>query len=155
MCQVLPQIYSEILEEQFHYNTLGRRKLQSIVYLLKNMGINVGDYGFKWDKHGPYSIALDMDAYSCSKKNESQSVIFSEKAMKTFTCIKEMVSQKTVYDDVIWLESIAALHFLRYVLRVSKSDAVLMKELVNRINYLDNRQENENALQIAKQVDVV
>ena len=155
MCQVLTQIYAEILEEPFHYNILERRKLQSIVYLLENMGINVGDYGFIWDKNGPYSIALDVDAYYCPQKKVSKPVVFSGKALKAFVWIREMLSQRTVYNDVSWLESIAALHYLEHVMRVPSNGGLVIKELVKRMGYLDNRQENENALQIAKHVEVV
>lgn len=154
MCQVLKEIYTEVLDEQFHYDVLLERiKLQKIVYLLENIGVHVGNYSFTWNKYGPYSIALDDDAYRCSKKKEVQLVNFTEEAIEAFNQIKEMISKKIAYEDANWLECISSLHYLKYVLRFSTDDNKVMEELVKRKRYLNNCQENRIAMQIANNIE--
>lgn len=49
MCDVLKEVYRRIYDKPFNYNELDDRiRLQCIVYILENMGINVGDYSFSW-----------------------------------------------------------------------------------------------------------
>lgn len=49
MSYILKEIYKSIYSEKFIYENLNHRiKLQNVIYLLENMGINVGDYSFVW-----------------------------------------------------------------------------------------------------------
>lgn len=154
MCQVLKEIYTNVLNESFHYDKLTERiKLQKIVYLLENMGIHVGNYSFTWNKYGPYSIALDDDAYRCSQKKEQQTVSFTEEALRAFERIREMLSQKVTYEDINWLECIASLHYLKYILRFSEDDNKILNELVKRKDYLNNNEENKIAMKIAEKLE--
>ena len=155
MCQVLKEIYTEVLNEQFCYDELSKRiKLQKIVYLLENMGVHVGNYSFTWNKYGPYSIALDDDAYRCSQKKETQVVAFTKEALEAFNQIKEMISKKTTYEDTNWLECISSLHYLKFVLRFSADENKILEELVCRKQYLNKNDENRTAMQIANKVEL-
>lgn len=47
MCDVLKEIYRKVYDESFNYCEVDDRiKLQKVVYLLENMGVQVGDYSF-------------------------------------------------------------------------------------------------------------
>lgn len=154
MSQVLKEIYQVILNEEFHYSELSERiKLQKIVYLLENMGVHVGNYSFTWNKYGPYSIALDDDAYRCVQTNEIHNIMFTQEAQNAFEQIKTMISQRGLYEDTNWLECISSLHYLKYVLRFSVDDNIVLKELLNRKNYLNLHEENKVAMQIANMVE--
>ena len=84
MCEVLKEIYRKVYNEPFVYDNLDSRiKLQKAVYLLENMGVDVGDYSFSWNKYGPYSLGLDSDARNCSMKDE-QKISFSSTAEHGF-----------------------------------------------------------------------
>lgn len=155
MCDVLREVYSGVLGEQFDYGKFNQRvKLQKIVYLLENMGVHVGNYSFTWNKYGPYSIALDDDAYRCSQKEAKRGVTFTDEAQNAFEQIKRILSKGSVYEDFNWLECISSLHFLKYVLHISDNDDAILSELVGRKGYLNDVQENRLALNIADEIEM-
>lgn len=155
MCDVLKEIYSGIFAEEFNFDDLNQRiKLQKVIYMLENLGVHVGDYSFTWNKYGPYSIALDDDAYRCSQQIERCEVTFTEEAKKAFQLIKEMLSQKKTYKDYRWLECISSLHYLKYVMHVSNDDDVVIEKLVNKKKYLNNIEENKIAMNMANTLEV-
>ena len=122
MCDVLREVYNGVLDEQFDYANFNKRvKLQKVVYLLENMGVHVGNYSFTWNKYGPYSIALDDDAYRCSQKEENRLVNFTDEAKSAFEQIKSIISKRSVYEDFNWLECISSLHFLNYVFQLKQN----------------------------------
>lgn len=154
MCDVLKEIYNGVLDEQFNYDNFNQRvKLQKVVYLLENMGVHVGNYSFTWNKYGPYSIALDDDAYRCSQEKGIRSVTFTHEAKTAFDYIKSIISERKVYEDFNWLECISSLHFLKYVSHISTDDEIVLKELVKRKNYLNDNKENELAMKFANAVE--
>lgn len=56
---LLKAIFKEIYNKDFDYNDLDdRRLMQSTVYLLTDLGLNIGKYDFTWHSI-PYSISLD------------------------------------------------------------------------------------------------
>lgn len=59
---ILKQLYRRLYDEEFLYSKYSHRmKMQKGVYLLQEMGVPVGEYGFTWYKYGPYSQSLDED----------------------------------------------------------------------------------------------
>lgn len=153
MCEVLKEIYQEVLEEDFSFELSKRIKLQKVVYLMEVMGVYVGDYSFSWNKYGPYSIALDSDAYRCSQNSEVKKVNFTDEAKNVFAKIRKILSQKVGYDDELWLESIASLHYLKYVSRVAYTDSDIINELMKRKARMDDVEGNKAALRIAKTLE--
>lgn len=153
MCDILKEIYREIYDEPFDYMKLDHRiELQKAVYLLENMGVQVGDYSFTWDKYGPYSLELDVDACNCSKKEELN-VNFSLYAKNGFERIRKYVSKGSVYSRTHWIECIASLHYLKNIFRIR--DAKLLQELKIRKPYLSDETENRKAVSLLKEVKVV
>ena len=56
-------VYKKVFGESFSYGRFeDRLKMQKMVYLLQEEGVNIGHYGFEWYKHGPYSQVL-LDVY--------------------------------------------------------------------------------------------
>lgn len=152
MCEVLKEIYRKVYNEPFVYDNLDNRiKLQKAVYLLENMGVDVGDYSFSWNKYGPYSLGLDSDARNCSMKVE-QEVCFSAAAEHGFEKLREYINELIEYNCTRWMECIASLHFLKNIYRVKESQ--LISELEKRKPYLSNKEANEKALSIAKAIKV-
>lgn len=67
MINCMKNIYLEIYEEKFIYSRKEDRiKMQMIVYLLIEQGVNLGKYDFTWHNGIPYSIHLDRDLKNCS-----------------------------------------------------------------------------------------
>ena len=128
-----------------------RIELQKAVYLLENMGVDVGDYSFSWNKYGPYSLGLDSDAQNCSMKDE-QEVCFSSTAEHGFEKLREYINEQIKYSRTQWMECIAALHFLKNIYRIKESQ--LKKKKKKRKPYLSNKEANEKALSIAKEIKV-
>lgn len=148
MCDVLKELYKKVYDNSFNYDDMDSRiMLQKAVYLIENMGVNVGDYSFSWDKYGPYSLALDYDSERCSKTSE-RAVTFSGYAEECINRLKSYVCNKEAYSCKCWVECIAALHYLRVVYHLD--DVQIIEELKRRKPYLDNYAANQKALSIAK-----
>ena len=152
MCEVLKEMYRKVYNEPFVYNDLDNRiNLQKAVYLLENMGVDVGDYSFSWNKYGPYSLGLDSDARNCSMKDE-QEISFSSAAEHGFEKLREYINEQMGYNCTRWMECIASLHFLKNIYRFKENH--LISELEKRKPYLSNMKANEKALSIAKEIKV-
>ena len=155
MCDILREIYKETNQSDFNYENMEDRiALQKTVYLLMNMGVYVGDYSFEWDKYGPYSFTLDVDAFKYGGQIHEE-VCFSETALEKMRRIVEYIQEGcekfSDYSKRYWLESIASMHYLKYVLRVEENK--LLSELQVRKEYLSSSEANERALQIAEEIE--
>ena len=142
---MIQEIYENIYDESFVYGKPASRiKLQAAVYLLENMGLNIGNYSFSWDTHGPRSLKLDCDAQNFY----GEEVSFSSNAEEKFARLKGLMEHQTVYDSVNWMECIASLLYLKKVFRLSEKD--LIPELEKWMPYLSNGEANKKALSIVK-----
>ena len=155
MCDILREVYRSVYNESFEFAELDKRiKLQKAVYLLENMGVSVGDYSFSWNKYGPYSIALDVDAQKCdANKTEEIEVEFSDIAKKGIDIIRGYLEQKGRYSCAEWVECIASLHYLSNVWRYDKMS--LLEKLREFKPYLKCGRENKIALNIVDNISVV
>lgn len=124
--------------------------MQETIYLLMNMGLGVKDYSYVWDTHGVYCRELDLDARDKLETSESK-VKFSLFARKCFSSLKEIVGTGQDYPEGYMLDSIASLHYLKYVLGIS--DRILIKELKSRKERLSNTGLNKKALKIADAIE--
>ena len=158
MCDILKEIFKETNYDDFNYGRLDDRiALQKTVYLLMNMGVNVGDYSFEWGKYGPYSLALDVDAFKCSQSAFREGIAFSEvtskKIEKIVEYIKEGQEKYSIYTRTNWLESIASLHYLKYVLHIKESEQVVLDALQERKEHLNSNDANCRSLEIADEIE--
>ena len=57
-------VYKILYGHNFSYSDFDQRmEMQKAVYLLQDMGVPIGDYGFRWYLHGPYSQSLQDDMH--------------------------------------------------------------------------------------------
>lgn len=152
MRDVLNEVYQSVYNEPFTYGELEKRmKMQKAVYLLENMGVYVGDYGFVWSKYGPYSLGLDSDAELCGNMLP-RNVVFSKTAINAFKDIQSYIKQETSYPCDKWMECIASIHYLKNIFRIKEEN--LFDELVDRNPYLNDRAAFEHALEIVKKIEI-
>lgn len=151
MSNILKQVYSMILNEEFTYGSFEKRlKLQKTVYLLENIGVSVGGYGFSWYKHGPYSQELQDDAfYDIATDN----VNLSEEAKGKIEILKKYVSEceGTEYSKSNWLEDLASLYYLKFRMKIDQKE--LLDRLTKMKPHLNNEKMNQRALLIIDEIN--
>lgn len=150
MANKLCDIYEQIFDQKFEFSSLDKRiQLQKAVYILENLGLNIGDYSFTWNTRGPYSIALDYDAMKeCENLEPGMEYAYSDFAKRCFEQLKKFIKENMNYSLTYWIECIASLHYLLFV--EGYSDKNVLDELLNRKDYLNQKDDNEKALQIAE-----
>lgn len=158
MCDILKEIYNKTNGHVFDFAIKDDRiALQKTVYLLMNMGINVGEYSFEWSQNGPYSITLDADAFKYRERELKGDAQFSDIAMSTMeklaAYIKEGSEKFSNYTTTRWLECIASLHYLKYILCAAESEDDILSILQKRKDYLNNSSANIRALEIANEIE--
>ena len=111
-------VYKRIFDEDFSYGTFDQRlKMQKAIYLMQELGVSVGDYGFTWYKHGPYSQSLldDMHLASGSKYEEISFSSYATHRMQQlhdlFATIKG--NEQCKYGIKDWSECLASIHYLK------------------------------------------
>ena len=155
MCEVLKELYQNVFEETFVFDIDHRVRLQKMVYILENLGVHVGDYSFSWNERGPYSIALDDDVFRCSQSPAVENIKFSEWAKERIEIVKTILSEQVGYAVTEWLECVASLHYLKYVLRCSNRDNDVIRELKNRKSQMKNANANNHAMEWANKIETI
>lgn len=146
----LKAIYERVYGSPFTYGDFeNRKKLQKAVYLLENMGVDVGDYSFSWDSYGPYSLNLDCEA-SQLDEGIQQEFSFSSFAEDAFNRLRKIAEANTKYDISSWMECIASMHYLKNVFRIQEDNVI--SELVRRKPHLSDTETNQAALAIANTI---
>jgi len=103
---VLKRVYSSFDMLSFD----NRLKLQKVIYLLKERGIDLG-YSFRFYVFGPYSTDLARNGFQMKPFSESQELRFETEAKeKIFETFKSKIMQHK--DDKKWLEAAASIVFL-------------------------------------------
>jgi uncharacterized protein YwgA len=152
MKYLLKAIYEKVYDATFSYGSFDdRKKLQKAIYLLENMGVDIGDYSFVWDSYGPYSLSLDCEASQLDDADVPE-FSFSQFAEDCFSKLKDILKQDVKYDCVAWIECIASLHYLKNVLRYGEDNVI--SELVQRKPYLSDGKANSKALEIVDTIGV-
>ena len=152
MSDSLQAIYEKVYGSSFSYDNFEDRiRLQKAVYLLENMGVDIGDYSFSWDSYGPYSLGLDCEA-SQLDATFTLTRTFSKFAEDSFKRLKEIAEHETRYSVSCWMECIASMHYLKNVFRIGEDDIVA--ELVRRKPHLSDDEANKLALTIVKTIKV-
>lgn len=150
MSNLIKQLYNNIYDEEFEYGSFDKRlKMQKAVYLLETMGVNVGNYGFSWYKHGPYSQELQDDAfYNAGYDN----VRLSEDAENKISKLKSYKSECTdsSYTDGYWMEDIASLYYMKYRMGVEQEE--LLSRLHQVKKHLNDDDMNRRALEIIDEI---
>lgn len=140
---ILP-VYKSVFGEDFDHNTFNcRLKMQKMVYLLQELGTSLGNYGFRWYKHGPYSQSLLDDMYFATP---NEPIIFSEDSESNIKKLTEMMKDMHGYEQHEWAECLASLLYLKkYILSSSADSDEIIQTLVNRKPHLNNSEANKAA----------
>lgn len=152
-------LYKELYDENFSYDDFPKRlKMQKAIYLLQEMGVPVGDYGFSWYKYGPYSQTLLDDMYRASLSNRNIQNNLNSISEDSKCCIKRLKEILTLPNSVDysldnWAECLGSLHYLReHIFSNSIDDKEILDELKIRKKHLNNDDANSEALKRIKQI---
>ena len=108
-------VFNEIYGENFSYADFNQRmEMQKAIYLLQDMGVPVGDYGFRWYLHGPYSQSLQDDMHYEDGRSYIKPTLSKEYA-DSIQQLHELVisNRRGKYSVSNWVECLASLHYLR------------------------------------------
>lgn len=86
-----------------------RKRLQKIIYLLQESGINFG-VDFSWYIYGPYSPALTRVAYKEDPEVHEKDIVVEKNYKKRILELKQALGRDILSSDT--LELIASLHYL-------------------------------------------
>ena len=109
-------VYKKVFGQSFSYSSFDDRlKMQKMVYLLQEEGVNIGHYGFDWYKHGPYSQVLLDDMYkedgnACIKLNYTSD---AESRIERLKDIFNDSEAQEIYGMKNWTECLASIHFFK------------------------------------------
>lgn len=145
-------IYEKVFNQSFAYGSFDDRlKMQKMVYLLQEEGVNIGHYGFDWYKHGPYSQVLLDDMYIESGTLPIE-LNYTKDADERIEKLKDIFHNDeaiTLYGMKNWTECLASIHFIKFKemgSEVSKDKVLTI--LKNRKPHLNKEQLNEKAYQL-------
>lgn len=144
----LRPIYKMLYDQDFEYTDFDNRmQMQKAVYLLLDMGVPMGDYDFRWYKHGPYSQELHEDMFHENIRSGRPIQLhqeFEEKIGKLRELIRD--SNKKNYSTAHWMECLASMHYLKENKMDFDADrAAVVAELERRKPHLDQHDVNEYA----------
>ncbi len=152
---ILNKVYYAIYDKTIDYTNFDeRRNIQKTAYILQQMGLPIGNYGFRWYKYGPFSQGVQEDAYLIwATKPQIISLSFSEQAsnmLEQFKCY--LAENPGVYSITYWLEAIASIHFLLTNIMPNSTNEKVINELKSRKPYLNDSPSNNCALNIVEKL---
>lgn len=138
-------VYQALFDEAFDYGDFAKRmKMQKAVYLLQDLGMPVGDYGYRWYIHGPYCQELqdDMhDAMHCDPADAEDISDYEAEISKLREAIND--PGRGSYDEAQWLECLGSLRYIRkWVLSLRATKEQVLAELVERKKHMNDPQAN-------------
>lgn len=126
--------------------------MQKGIYLLQDMGVPVGDYGFRWYRHGPYSQELQDDMYYEDGK-KGYTISLSAEHAESVKHLHDIIhsSEREQYTISNWVEALASLHYLHEnILRFNASAEDVVAELEKRKPHLNNHNVNLSAYELVE-----
>lgn len=148
-------VYKKLYGKDFNYRNFDQRlEMQKAVYLLQNMGVPVGDYGFRWYQHGPYSQNLQDDMYYENGRDCADLHLSREHATRIDQLHSVIFNaSRGEYSISYWVECLASLHYLREnVLTFSATEDDVVSELEKRKPHLSNHTVNLAAYHLVEEL---
>ena len=108
-------IFEALYGHTFDYSDFDQRmEMQKAIYLLQEMGVPAGDYGFRWYHHGPYSQSLQDDMYYENGRMYDPLNLSGEHnaSLAKLRSVIQLHSRGP-YSVSNWVECLASLHYLR------------------------------------------
>lgn len=150
-------VYKKLYDRDFHYSEFNQRmEMQKAIYLLQDMGVPVGDYGFRWYLHGPYSQSLQDDMHQASLRGCADLTLSKEYADGIMR-LRDLVhsDRKSNYTISSWVECLASLHYLtKNILSFDAKKEEAVDELEKRKEHLNNHEANLSAYELLKELFV-
>lgn len=149
-------VYEKVFGQHFSYGSFeDRLKMQKMVYLLQEQGLDIGHYGFDWYKHGPYSQVLLDDMYMENGREYIQ-LNYTPEAEKKIGHLKEIFNDSDAqakYGMKNWTECLASIHFLRNKAMASNaSEEEILHVLTKRKPHLNDDNLNRKAYQLIEKL---
>lgn len=151
----LVPLYKKLYNRDFDYSSFDHRmEMQKAIYLLQDMGVPVGDYGFRWYLHGPYSQNLHDDMHFENGRTIT-APIWSEEYINSierlYNCIHS--DKRGSYSMTNWVECLASLHYLKEnVVSFNATAEIVVNELEKRKKHLNNHQTNICAYHLVEEL---
>ncbi|MDX2142000.1 MAG: hypothetical protein SFV19_01480 [Rhodospirillaceae bacterium] len=100
-----------------------RKRIQKAMYF-GNLAVDLG-YRYSWYLMGPYSTNLTRDYYDLSEALETDKIdkSLNDNVKAKLAQIKPLLTPPRGVDGVDWLETVASVHYLQKVSRLSEADA--------------------------------
>lgn len=148
-------LYRELYGKDFHYAAFEQRmEMQKAIYLLQDMGVPVGDYGFRWYLHGPYSQELQDDMYYEDGKPLTR-MFWSEENTKNISQLHDVIlsDRREPYSIAFWVECLASMHYLqKNILSFDATESDVISELTKRKPHLNDSNANVAAYQLLQEL---
>ena len=146
-------VYKRIYGSDFDYGKFEQRlEMQKAVYLLQDMGVPVGNYGFRWYQHGPYSQSLQDDMFYESRR-KCKNIMISKEYVESIEQLRKLIIENMPgeYSRSFWVECMASIHYLKdNVLHFGATDEEVVEELERRKPHLSNHEINLSACRLVE-----
>lgn len=144
-------VYQLLYDKEFSYDSFDQRmEMQKAIYLLQDMGVPVGNYGFRWYKHGPYSQGLQDDMYFQSSRSNI-SFILSKDYTDCFKKLHNAINStdRGNYTISHWVECLASLRYLQEnLLSFDATDEEVVAALEAKKAHLNDHNTNMKAYRL-------
>lgn len=142
-----------VFEKHFSYSDFeNRMEMQKMVYILQDMGVPIGDYGFRWYLHGPYSQSLQDDMFYESK-NDCEKITWNKEYYKKICRLKDALNtpERGKCNVSTWIECLASLHYLKEnVLCFGTTSEDIVNELEKRKEHMNCHATNLKAYNLVE-----
>ena len=153
--RILLPLYEKLYNKKFDYSDFDKRmEMQKAIYLLQDMGVPVGDYGFRWYIHGPYSQELHDDMHFENGRPVTD-IALAEEYTKCIEKLYEVInsSERGIYSISHWVECLASLHYLKSnILSFDATNERAIEELEKRKTHLNERSINLKACKLVEEL---
>ena len=148
----LRPVYQAVYRHPFESTFEHRMEMQKAIYLLKEMGVPIGNYGFYWYLHGPYSQELQNDILALPNQ-ANPLVTFSNENRAAIDQLAQLLNEETEYTRSNWAECVASLHYIKVnLLSKNATDEDIVKMLQEKKPHLANHDLNMRALKEVEQL---
>lgn len=154
---LIVKAFTEVTGQRFRPDNLDDKIIaQKIVFLLKELGIQIGNYQFDWGTYGPFSQSLHNDINELSNddvvKCYDYALDFNERTQQRLHFLHDMFLGKPHlancknYSDREWMETIGSCVFVKNYEYPSLSFDDIIENVRARKSYLNDTQANSQAV---------
>lgn len=153
-------------EGSFDDKTQVHVNAQKMCYLLKMDGIDIGDFGYSWNFHGPFSPGLLAVLRSLDLQDEQVRTYYDSEIVqseslsdvdqeKITTLIAKLRLSEHVENRGDWMELLGSLTFLSHSELPGESFDRIKNELRLRKDKFDDDSENSNAWNVLREANLL